>query len=117
MVAVIRCGDLRRFRMGQVRSTSAWSAAISSGLAGETMLDGVAQIARVYRQMLEARLASPQVEGPLDLHLEGFQRNAEFGGLDQRDVGDATAEHAQLKLRRGRPQIVAGEICPGIADH
>ena len=31
-------------------------------------------------------------------------------------MGDATAEHAQLKLRRGRSQVVAGEIGAGIAD-
>ena len=37
--------------------------------------------------------------------------------LDEESVGEAAPEHAKLQFRRGRAEVVAGEVGRAVAEH
>ncbi|MPM86267.1 hypothetical protein SDC9_133356 [bioreactor metagenome] len=63
-----------------------------------------------------AGLAAARVDDARDLDLQALQRHLALGRLDQKDMGHAGAQHAQLQLGRAGAQVVACEIGRAVAD-
>lgn len=90
---------------------------IDLGAAGRRIdMHGVADIVRPDRCRLVAGLAAARVDDARDLDFEALQRHLALGRLDQKDMGHAGAQHAQLQLGRAWAQVVACEVGWAVAD-
>ena len=79
-------------------------------------MDGVVDVVGIDGDVLEAGLPGAAVLLAADFDLEAVQRHLAIGGLDQKDVGQATAEDTQLELRRTGTEVVASEIGTAVAE-
>ncbi|KEH11158.1 hypothetical protein GY14_00485 [Delftia tsuruhatensis] len=84
---------------------------IDLGAAGRRVdVHGVADLMRPDGRGLVAGPAAARVDDARDLDLQALHRHLSLGRLDQKDVGDAGAQHAQLQLGRAGAEVVAREV-------